>query len=305
MPGVSFGKIVIVGGVEAVLDAEHRAELDAFATTVVTVPRGSDPVGELADAEAVVLAFAVPFGRKEIDAAPRLRHLQVASTAFDVVDVDYARARGITVRTLPDYTTEPVAQFVLATMLEQASGLPEGRRLRSEGNLFPLAYPARQFRGSRVAVVGLGTIGTRVAHMAQGLGAEVHYWSRHRKDTSDFHYQELDALLAEADFVSVNLALTDQTRNILHADRIATIPTGTVLVCTAPLALLDLAALRERTNTGELRAILNHATAETISYFEDSPGFIYPPVVYLSPQSHLTMQNQILNGLRSSADEMP
>lgn len=302
VPRVSFGKIVIIGGVEAVLDSGHRAELDCLAKTVVTVPRGADPLAELGDAEAVVLAFAVPFGRAEIDAAPRLRHLQVASTAFDVVDIEYARTRGIAVRTLPDYTTEPVAQFVLATMLEQASGLARGRELRREGNLFPLAYPARQFRGSRCAVVGLGTIGHRVAQMARGLGADVRYWSRHRRDDSGFDYRELDALLAEADFVSVNLALTEQTRGILDAGRIAALPAGAVVVCTAPLALLDLAALRERTRTGEVRAILNHATPEEISYFDGCPGFIYPPVVYLSPEAHLVMQDRLLADLRGGAE---
>lgn|GEM_PF-4492650 len=298
---MGFRKLVIIGGVEAVLDPEHRRELDALAEAVVTVPRGAAPAPELSDADAVVLAFGIPFGRAEIDSAPQLRHVQVASTAFDVVDVDYARARGITVRTLPDYMTEPVAQFVLAVLLEQASGLTQGRQFRRDGNLFPLAYPARQFAGSRVAVVGLGTIGDRVAQMARALGADVRYWSRHRKDDSGFQYQDLDVLLAEADFVSVNLALTDQTRGILDASRIAALPAGAVLVCTAPLDLLDLDALRERTATGELRVILNHALPETVSFFGGCPGFIDPPVVYLSPQAHRTMQDHLLSGLRASA----
>ena len=51
--------------------------------------------------------------------------------------------------------------------------------------------------------------------LAAGLGAEVRYWSRHRKEDSGFRYQDLDALLREADFVSVNLALTDRTRGVI------------------------------------------------------------------------------------------
>ncbi len=245
--------------------------------------------------------FAVPFDRAAIDSAPKLRYLQVASTAFDAVDVEYARGRGIIVRTLPDYMTEPVAQFVLAVMLEQASGLAQGRQFRRAGNLFPLAYPARQFRGSRVGVVGLGTIGARVAQMAQGLGAEVRYWSRNRKDDTGFQYQDLDALLVESDFVSVNLALTEQTRGIINASRIAAMPTGMVFVCNAPIELVDLTALRERTATNELRVILNHALPDTMSYFDDCPGFIEPPLVYLSPEAHRIMQDRLLSDLRASA----
>ncbi|WP_216895710.1 2-hydroxyacid dehydrogenase [Nocardia alni] len=298
---MTLSKLVIIGGVEGLLDAEHRQGVQALADAVATVPRGVDPGPELGDAEAVVLAFGVPFDRVAIDSALKLRYLQVASTAFDVVDVEYARGRGIIVRTLPDYMTEPVAQFVLAVMLEQASGLTQGRQLRREGNLFPLAYPARQFRGSRVGVVGLGTIGARVAQMARGLGAEVRYWSRNRKDDTGFQYQDLDSLLAEADFVSVNLALTEQTRGIINASRIAAMPAGAVFVCTAPLELVDLTALRERTTANDLRVVLNHALPETMSYFDNCPGFIEPPLVYLSPEAHRIMQDRLLSDLRASA----
>jgi phosphoglycerate dehydrogenase-like enzyme len=138
--------------------------------------------------------------------------------------------------------------------------------------------------------------------MAQALGAEVGYWSRHRKDASGFRYQDLDELLAEADFVSVNLALTTQTRGILDAERIAALSTGAVLVCTAPLDLLDLDALRKRAAAGELRVVLNHALADTVSFFDGCPGFSYPPVVYLSPQAHRIMQDQLLADLRVIAE---
>lgn len=301
---MTFRKLVVVGGVEAVLDPAHRAVLDELADTLVTVARGADPGPELADADAAVLGFAIPFGRTAIDAAPQLRYLQVASTAFDAVDVDHARTRGITVATLPDYMTEPVAQFVLATMLEQASGLAQGRTLRQMGNLFPLAFPAKQFRDSRVAVIGLGTIGRRVAGMARGLGADVRYWSRNRKPDSGFQYQDLDTLLAEADFVSVNLALTDQTRGLLDASRIAALAPGAVLICTAPLELIDLPALRARTETGEVRAILNHALPDTISYFAGCPGFIYPPLVCLTGQSRGLMQGALTTRLREWAAQL-
>lgn len=283
------------------LDTAHLHELHGLADTVVTVARGVRFDEEIADADGVILGFGVPFDRAAIDSAPQLRYLGIASTAFDVVDTAYATARDITVTTLPEYTTEPVAQFVLAVMLEQASGLMEGRELRRSGNLFPLAYPARQFKNSTVAVVGLGTIGARVAEMAHGLGAHVCYWSRRRKDESGYRYQDLDTLLAEADFISINLALTEQTAGILNAERIAAIKPGAIVVCVAPLALIDLAALRERLAKGDIRVVLNHALADTIAEFRDYPNFIYPPVVYLSPTAHTTMQDLVIANLRGTS----
>ena len=159
-------KLVVVGLPPGMVDEAHRRRLEARAGTIVSLPRGDGrPAGELADADGLIVGFAVPVPAGLIDAAPRLRYLGVASTAYDAVDVGHARARGVTVTTLPGYNTEPVAQFVLAVMLEQASGLTEGRRLRAEGSFSPLGFPARQFAGSEVGLVRLGAIEIGRAHV--------------------------------------------------------------------------------------------------------------------------------------------
>lgn len=300
MPAVKLRKLVVVGLAEAMLDAEHWRQLGELAGTVVRLDRGEPDIpARIADADGVIVGFAVPAGRELIDAAPELRYLGVASTAYDVVDIAYATDRNITVTTLPDYTTEPVAQFTIAVLLEQASGLAEGRRQRQSGDFFPLGFPARQFSGSNLGVVGLGTIGGRVAELGHGLGARVAYWSRHRRDESGYQYRALDDLLAWADFVSVNLALTPDTEGILDAARINAIKPGAVVVSTAPMALIDRAALARRLAREDIRVICNHAGPEDIAELGRYPGFGYPPLVYLTPQAHATMQELLVSNLRT------
>lgn len=227
-----------------------------------------------------------------------MRYLGVASTAYDAVDVGHARAKGITVTTLPGYNTEPVAQFVLAVMLEQASGLMQGRELRAEGNLSPLGFPARQFAGSQVGVVGLGTIGRRVAELAAGLGAHVSYWSRNRHDEAGYEYLELRTLLAQSAFVSINLALNEQTRGILDAGLIDAVRPGAVLVSAAPVELVDLEALHARLAAGDgVRAVFNHALPPHLERFRDTPGFVTPPLVFLTPEAHGQMQELLVERL--------
>jgi phosphoglycerate dehydrogenase-like enzyme len=296
-------KLVVVGLAPGLLDEAHQRRLEARAGTVVTLPRGDERLAaELAEADGLIVGFAVPVPSALIDAAPRLRYLGVASTAYDVVDVAHARARGVTVTTLPGYNTEPVAQFVLAVMLEQACGLAEGRRLRAEGNFDPLGFPARGFAGSAVGVVGLGTIGRRVAEMAAGLGAHVSYWSRNRHDGAGYGYKQLRTLLAESDFVSINLALNAQTRGILDAELLRAVRPGAVLVGAAPMELVDLDALHARLAAGDgVRAVFNHALPPDLERFRDTPGFVTPPLVYLTPEAHGLMQDLLVERLETAA----
>jgi lactate dehydrogenase-like 2-hydroxyacid dehydrogenase len=297
---VKLRKMVVIGLAPDMLDVEHWRQLDELAGTVVRLDRGDPDIpAMIADADGVIVGFAVPVDRTLIDAAPELRYLGVASTAYDVVDVGYATARNITVTTLPGYTTEPVAQFTIAVLLEQASGLAEGRRQRQAGDFFPLGFPARQFSGSNLGVIGLGAIGGRVADLWRGLGARVAYWSRHRKDESGHVYRTLEDLLSWADFVSINLALTPDTVGILDTARIDAIKPGAVVVSAAPMALIERSALTRRLALEDIRVICNHAGPEDIAELGQYPGFIYPPLVYLTPQSHAAMQELLLSNLRT------
>lgn len=279
-------KLVVLGLAKPMLDDVHWKQLATLADTVVHSMK-PDPA-ELAEADGLIVGFAVPVDRAMIEAMPSLRYLGVASTAFDVVDLEYARGRGVVTTTLPAYMTEPVAQFVIATMLEQASGLVEGRAQRAEGNFSPLAYPARQFSGSNLGVVGLGTIGRRVAELGQGLGAHVAHWSRTPKP--DFPYQELASLLAWADFVAVNLALTSDTMGIVSASALRP---GTVFVSASPMAVLDRPSFAART---DLRAVCNHAMPSDVAEL----NLVTPSLVYLTPQAHAVMQDRLVANLSSA-----
>jgi D-3-phosphoglycerate dehydrogenase len=108
-----------------------------------------------------------------------------------------------------------------------------------------------QLHGKTLGVIGLGGIGREVAHIGKGIGMHVIGWNRTRRPGVTF--AELDALLQQADVVSINLSLNDHTRGFLNAERIARMKPGAILINTARGALVDEAALIAALESGHIR----------------------------------------------------
>jgi len=110
-----------------------------------------------------------------------------------------------------------------------------------------------QLAGKTLGIVGLGGIGREVARIAKGIGMEVIAWNRTPRPEAGLTMVELDALLAKADVVSLHLSLTDETRGMFDARRIARIKPGVILVNTARGALLDEVAMIAALKNGHIR----------------------------------------------------
>ena len=109
-----------------------------------------------------------------------------------------------------------------------------------------------QLEGKTLGVIGLGGIGSEVARIARGIGMEVIAWNRTKRSDAAVPLVELDALLAAADVVSLNLALNEETRGLIDGKRIAAMKRGAILVNTARGALVEEAALIEALRTGQI-----------------------------------------------------
>ena len=196
--------------VRAVIAAECPARLDLRMATSDAV---GDRLGLVTDAAFFVGGIsAIPASL--MDAAPGLRLIQKWGIGVDKIDLAAARARGIPVAITAGANAVPVAEFTLLLMLAVLRRLPareaefrggEWHRPRRDTRL-----QARQLRGKRVALVGLGAIGRQVAKRLQAFDVDVRYFDIRRptlaeEQTLGVRFQELDALLAEADIVSLHV----------------------------------------------------------------------------------------------------
>ena len=178
-------------------------------------------VGTVADAGPGTVGAAglarAPVSAADIARAPDLAVIATASVGTDHIDLAAAAARGIAVANVPDYCIEEVSDHALAMIVALRRGLVAGDRSVQAGRWDWTAVGALgRLRGRALGIVGMGRIGRRLAEKAAALGMEV----RHH-DPFVPGGVELDAAARWADAVSLHLPLTDETRGLIDARRLA------------------------------------------------------------------------------------
>jgi D-3-phosphoglycerate dehydrogenase / 2-oxoglutarate reductase len=196
-------------------------------------------------------------GRGQITAAmleefPNLVVVGRCGAGLDNIDVAAAEARGIGVVNAPGATTAAVAEHAVLLMLGLArrigaldTAVKGGRWAVRDG------YQGVELRGKQLGVVGLGSIGRRVATLGRAFDMSVAYWSRSSRD-GELERMELEELLATADVVQLCIALTADTRHLLDGRRLAQMGAGALLVNTSRGSVVDHQALVDALTTGHL-----------------------------------------------------
>ena len=214
-------------------------------------------------------------------AAPRLRVVSSCSVGLDHVDLAAATARGIPVGHTPGVLTETTADLTLALMLAAARRIPEADGFVRSGAWVPERrwepgmLLGRDLHGATVGLVGLGAIGQAVARRLAGFGCRVLGWTRSGRVVPGVESVALPALLAAADFVSLHIALTPETRGLLDAGRLAAMKPGAILVNAARGGLVDEGALAACLANGSL-------AAAGLDVFADEPVAPTNPLLALS-----------------------
>jgi phosphoglycerate dehydrogenase-like enzyme len=207
----------------------------------------------LADFDCVVtLRERVPFPASLLDRLPRLRLLIASGMRNSVIDYAAARANGVTVCGTQSSSTPPV-ELTWALLLGLARGLVQESTALREGGPWQSTVGA-DLHGRRLGLLGLGRIGSAVARVGLAFGMEVSAWSQNltRERAAEVGVSPApskEALLAESDFVSVHLALSDRTRGLVGPAEMARLKPTAYLINTSRAAIVDqdalLAALRQ------------------------------------------------------------
>jgi glyoxylate reductase len=217
-------------------------------------------------------------------ACPRLRVISSCSVGVDHIDLAEASARGIPVGHTPGVLVETTADLAFGLLLAAARRIPEADRYLREGRWTfthrwdPEALLGRDLHGATLGIVGLGAIGRAVARRAAGFGMRVLGWSRTPRSLPGVETCALERLLAEADFVSVHVALTPETRGLIGERAIAAMRRGAILVNAARGGIVDEAALAAALASGRLAgAALDVFEREPLA--PDSPLLAAPNLV--------------------------
>ena len=192
-------------------------------------------------------------GRITAEMCRSLPNVQVVGrcgAGLDNVDTAAARSAGVAVVHAPGRTTSAVSEHALMLMLVLARRLTElDRAVKQGGWGIREGYEGLELRGKRLAVVGLGAIGRRVAELGAVLGMDVAYWSRTSRD-SNLALLEVDELLATADVIQVCVALTPGTHGLIGPEQFARMKRGVLVVNTARAQIIDPQALLAAITSG-------------------------------------------------------
>jgi len=193
-----------------------------------------------------------------VAAAPRLRLIQKIGVGVNTIDLEAARSRGIAVCNLPGTNAPAVAELTLLLMLGALRQVARFDAAVRAGRGWALD-PAVQDRlgelgGRTVGLVGYGAVPRALSPALAAWGCRVLYTSRAPKADALGAWRPLEALLAEADVVSLHLPLTPETERVIDAGAIARMKPGAVLVNTSRGGLLDEEALTAALRSGRLAA---------------------------------------------------
>lgn len=219
--------------------------------------KGTDALKDaLVDAAAIVVRSETQVTAELMAGAPKLRIVARAGVGTDNIDLEEATRRGIPVLTAPGANSNSAAEHAVALMLSLCRKIPAAAQSMAEGKWDRKQFEGSELRGKTLGILGLGRIGTTVAKIAHGFGMTVialdPFVVAQHALALGVELLPLEQVLGRADIVTLHLALTDDTRHLLNATRLAMMKKGAMVVNAARGALIDDAALIAALESGQL-----------------------------------------------------
>jgi glyoxylate reductase len=245
-------------------------------------------LAQVAGADAVLTLLFDRVDEEFLQAAgPQLRCVANVAVGFDNVDLAAAARHGVLVANTPGVLDDATADLTMALILAATRRLGEGERRLRSGRPWSWAMGfmlGTGLRGKRLGIVGLGSIGARVARRARAFGMSIAYHSRGAAPeelVAELGAERLglEQLLAAADVLSLHCPLTEQTRHLIGAAELALMKPGAALINTARGPVVDEAALVRALRAGRIVAGLDVYEREPAL----EPGLSELENVFLSP----------------------
>ncbi len=210
----------------------------------------------------ILIVNKTVLGKDEIAAlSPELKYIGLQSTGYNVIDLNAAKEYGITVCNIPSYSTNAVAQQVFAFILHftnmvslHSESVHNGDWCSCPDFCYWLS-PLSELYGKTIGIIGFGSIGKRVADIAQSFGMNILVHSRSKKDLSDYknaRNAELSELLQNSDFVTCHCPLTDETEGLINHGTISKMKKTAILINTSRGPVVDEQALADALNDGKI-----------------------------------------------------
>ncbi len=259
----------------------------------------------------------VVFDRKLISELPKLKYIGVLATGFNVVDVVAAKEAGIVVTNIPTYSTDSVAQMVFSHILNFAQNVSVHANSVSRGDWIKsidFSYwetPQIELVGKTMGIIGFGQIGQAVAKIGLAFGMKIIFNNRSKKETDlDANQVELNELLSESDFISINCPLTNENSGFINKNTIEKMKLTAFLVNTGRGLLINEQDLADALNSEKIAgAGLDVLSLEPATENNPLPKakncFITPHIAWATIEARARLMNIATQNIKAFLDGNP
>lgn len=276
-----------------------------------------DIIGRIGEAE-IVFTNKTPITRETLDACHNIRFIGVLATGYNVIDVEYAKEKGIPVANIPSYGTAAVGQFAIALLLEichhvahHSDAVHEGKWSSNPDWCF-WDYPLIELAGKTMGIIGFGRIGQNTGMIAKALGMNVIAYDEYPNDAGRdiAEYVSLDGLLETSDVIALHCPLFPSTEGIINRETIAKMKDGVIIINNSRGQLIVEKDLADGLNSGKVYAAgLDVISIEPID--ENNPllsaenCIITPHISWAPKESRQRLMNYAVENLRKFLEGTP
>lgn len=214
------------------------------------------------DAE-ILIVNKTPIDADLLKQLPKLKYIGLQSTGYNIVDCKTARELGITVSNIPAYSTSAVAQLVFAFILQitnqvtlHSDAVHNGEWCACPDFCF-WKTPLAELDGKTIGIIGFGSIGQRVAKIAEAFGMNVLIFTPTKKPTDGLktaEFVDFDTLLKESDVITCHCPLTEKTENLINESALSKMKKSAILINTSRGPVIDDVALANALNNCDIAA---------------------------------------------------
>ena len=256
-------KIVVLDGKGLAADDLNYDAFREFGEVTVyeNTPR-EEVISRIGNSD-VVITNKVLLTKDIMDACPSVRLVLIMATGYNIIDLEAATSRGITVCNIPAYSTNAVAQYVFACILNYCSKISEhnnsvqsGEWIASDTFSYRVA-PLYELSGKTLGIVGFGAIGKAVAKIAKAFEMNVLVYSRTiypQFESSNLKFVDLNTMLENSDFVSLHCPLTATTQNLIGEEQLKMMKKSAMLINSSRGPVVNEDALANALRSGEIAA---------------------------------------------------
>lgn len=271
----------------------------------------NEVIEKVGDAD-MVLTNKTVFDEATINALPNMKYIGVLATGYNVVDLEAARKRGIVVTNIPAYSTDSVAQMTFAHILNivnrvdyYANENRQGRWSRCEDFCYWDGVQ-HEIAGMTIGIVGLGSIGMKVARIALDFGMDVFaYTSKNSADLpAGIQKTTIDGLFGASDIVTLHCPLTDSTRELVNKQSLEKMRHGAILINTGRGPLVNEQDVADALESGQLGAygadvMCSEPPSGDNPLFRQPNAFITPHIAWATVEARTRLMQVAVENIKA------